>query len=995
MLVPNFFEDSGVMHLGTRPLHSYFIPASSLAAGKAAAKGARNESERFQSLNGEWQFRFEPNIRLLDRAYWLEDADLEGFRPITVPSCWQVQGYDQQQYTNIRYPFPYDPPFVPYANPCGIYIRRFIYSKKEGQRCHLYCEGIDSCYYVWVNGHSVGYSQISYSTSSFDITQYLKDGENSICFLVAKWCVGSYFEDQDKFRMSGIFRDVYLLTRDKEHIVDFTVTTPIKPDKEQATVCVSTRFSGETLPVSYELTSPTGEKIGGGICETGKFEIQVDQPKLWSAEKPSLYELTIICGDEYICHSVGIREISIDSDLAVCLNGKRITLNGMNRHDSDPITGACISYEQLERDLIMMKEHNINAIRTSHYPPQPVMLNMCDRMGFYVIDEACIETHGVTTLYGKDADFGLLADDETYAEVIFDRVKHLVLRDKNHCSVIIWSMGNEAGYGRNFVRALEWTKERDPSRLTHYESSIHPFRDIDFDLKALDLYSRMYPSLEEIEEYMNSSPDKPLVLCEYSHAMGNGPGDLEDYRDLIRKYPAFCGGFIWEWCDHALQCTGEDGKAQFLYGGDSGEFPHDGCFCVDGMVYPDRRPHTGLLEYKQVIRPVRLVGFDPEKAVFTFENMRDFTDPAEDLVLEYSVLQEKNLLCKGRLSGRDISIPPHGKRHIQLSLPETNGKFLRVNFAWYKDGSEVGSDQAILRYIPKTPAPAELNADARFKIEEDLRQITVSNGNIKCSWSKETGLPLSYINGISLLTQPMEFNIWRAPTDNDMYIRKEWSDAGYDRIICRAKSLDCRIRGGCAEVRTHISIGAVYLQNIMELDCVWQFEVSGRLTLILEGKRCMAMPYLPRFGLRMFVPKEMDKVTYLGYGPYESYIDKHQASMLGYYESTAGEEFENYVRPQENSSHFGCSELSIHGGGYKVDFANDKEFSFSFSRYTQEELTEKRHAFELKECKDNVLCIDFAHSGIGSNSCGPALAKKYQTNGKYYKVVFQLDVSCI
>jgi len=989
MIIPNYFEDTTVLHIGTLPYQAYFIPAGE----EDLALLSRDRSDRFFSLCGSWDFRYEPNVRLISTPWWQEDISTEGFGSITVPSCWQTQGYDRYQYTNKKYPFPFDPPYVPFENPCGIYRRSFTYKKRPGRRTQLCCEGIDSCFYLWINGRFVGYSQVAYNSSRFDVSDFLRDGENSICFFVLKWCDGSYLEDQDKFRMSGIFRQLYLLERDANCISDMRINTAITPEGAKITAALD--FEAQAMTVDYRLISPDGLELCRGSFENGQLCISVDAPLLWTAETPSLYTLLFHCGSEYIARRVGIREISIDEDLVVRVNGQSVCFNGMNRHDSDPITGACCSMEQVERDLRLMKEHNINALRTSHYPPQPELLELCDSIGLYVIDEACIESHGVTELYGSDADFGLLAANEDFAAAILDRVQGMVLRDRNNPSVVIWSMGNEAGYGDNFVRALRWTKETDPSRLTHYESSIHPYKDREYDLSDLDLHSLMYPSTDEIREYLGNSPKKPLILCEYCHSMGNGPGDLEEYRDLMRAEPAFCGGFIWEWCDHAVYSPGPDGEAHYLYGGDHGEFPGDGNFCMDGMVYPDRRPHSGLLEYKQVIRPVRLVSYDGENSLFTFENMRDFLSPAEDMELEYRLEADGAVVCSGRLSGEEIHIPPHEKRCIALPLCKARGELVCVIFNWY--GSVNGKrhqlchDQAVLRSIPAVPRPVGSGEKHDFIIGEDELSFIAYSSGISCTWSKVSGMPSSLrVGDRELLSRPMELNIWRAPTDNDMYIRKEWTDAGYDRSIVRVKDFIWRQNDGYMEVRVRLSLGAVYLQNILEAELVWYLECDGRLSLSLKAQRCMAMPWLPRLGLRFFLPAGINRADYLGFGPHESYCDKHQASMQGYYSTTAEDNFEHYLFPQENSSHFGCTRLCVSGEGSSLSFTAAAPFSFSFCRYTQEELCSKAHDYELEMCEDCVLCLDFEHSGVGSNSCGPELSGKYRVSASRFEAFLQL-----
>lgn len=988
MLIPNYFEDPSTLHIGTMPVCSYFVPAGN----EHAARLRRECSEYFHSLNGKWNFKFIENVRSLGTAFWEIGSNFDWDCQMDVPSSWQTKGFDRNQYTNIRYPFTYDPPYVPFVNPCGAYMRDFQYQKRAGKRAVLVCEGIDSCYYLWINGHFVGYSQISYSTSRFDITDYLNNGENTISILVLKWCDGSYFEDQDKFRMSGIFRDIYILERDASCIEDIRITTDITPDGAEIAICLS--FSEGNPEVDYQLLSPEGNIISSGHYENA-ISIKVESPKLWTAETPELYTLMLHCGTEYIAQNVGIRSISIDDDLRICLNGSPITFNGINRHDSDPVTGAYSSFTQIERDLHMMKSFNINAIRTSHYPPCPAFLELCDSLGFYVIDEACIETHGVTALYGENADFGLLADDPAYGEVILDRVRHMVLRDINHPCVLIWSMGNEAGYGRNFVSALEWTKSTDPTRLTHYESSIHPYKGLEFSTDCLDIYSRMYPSIAEIEEYFSSAPQKPLILCEYCHSMGNGPGDLEDYRQCMRRYPGFCGGFIWEWCDHAVLEHDEYGNAMYLYGGDFGDDPNDGNFCVDGMVFPDRRPHTGLREYKQVIRPVRLTDFDTVTHKFVFENTRDFVSSADDLQLRCYMIEDKLETELFRLAGKAIDIAPHRSRKFYFVYSEPTGNFASLVFRWYNNrGEEVGHDQVIIREPAYSTIPISSSGNV-WTISEDELECVASSGQVCAVWSKADGMLKSLAIGDTLVIENASLNIWRAPTDNDMYVRHEWEAAGYDRVIYRAKAFHSSVKSGVFQINCHVSAGAVSLQNILEADLVWRLTASGALEISVSAERNMAMPYLPRFGWRFFLPHEFSSADYLGFGPYESYVDKHQASLLGFYRMDIADGIEPYIRPQESGSHWNCAHLQVHGKSSHFEVRSDSRFSFNFSSYTQEELTEKRHWHEVVPCGSGVLCVDLLQSGVGSNSCGPELEAKYRADKRKITGVFQFLFSDI
>ena len=597
--MPEYHQNPETLHVGTLPPRAYFIPYHD---AESAMTGEREASKRMTLLNGSWDFAYFPSYAGMPETVRYTDT-------IPVPSVWQMHGYDRHQYTNIRYPFPFDPPFVPTENPVGAYRRTFALRKAERKRFELHFEGVDSCLYLYVNGTFAGFSQVSHSTSAFDITDLLLDGENTLEVRVLKWCFGSYLEDQDKFRMSGIFRDVYILERPEARVEDFRVRMTLMDNAAKIDITLET--SDKALDPLLMLYDPQGKLLKAQKASEST-EFTVEGPALWTAETPSLYTLLIQTDTEVIAQKAGVRDVRVENGV-VLLNGKPFKFRGVNRHDSDPVTGYAISRQQLIRDLTVMKRHNVNAIRTSHYPNAPWMPELCDQFGFYMIAESDVECHGEVTLYPEqpitrerlDQMFAIIPGDPMFREAILDRVQRNVKRDQNHACIIMWSLGNEAGYGPAFEEAGRWVKAYDPTRLCHYEGMFHAQEGRDISIP--DVYSRMYPSTNEIEDYFDNKRDsRPLVLCEYIHAMGNGPGDAQDYQKLIDRYPGFCGGFVWEFCDHAVQMgTTPDGKPKYGYGGDFGEFPHDGNFCVDGLVFPDRRPHTGLLEYKNVIRPLR------------------------------------------------------------------------------------------------------------------------------------------------------------------------------------------------------------------------------------------------------------------------------------------------------------------------------------------------------------------------------------------------------
>ncbi|HEX2924920.1 MAG TPA: glycoside hydrolase family 2 TIM barrel-domain containing protein [Ruminiclostridium sp.] len=701
-------------------------------------------------------------------------------------------------------------------------------------------------------------------------------------------------------------------------------------------------------------------------------------------------------------------------DKVIYLNGEKIKFRGVNRHDSNPVTGPAVSVEDMLKDLSLMKQHNINAIRTSHYPNSPLFTEFCDKYGFYVIAEADIEAHGTTTIFGGGQDgksFPLLAHDPDYEASILDRIKRNVIRDKNHASVVIWSMGNESGYGRNFENALRWVKGYDTSRLTHYESAHYTPDGYKCDFSNIDLFSCMYASIEYIKEYFEEKHgDKPFIQCEYVHAMGNGPGDIEDYHDLIQKYDGFCGGFVWEWCDHAVYMgRTTDGKKKYYYGGDFGEFPHDGNFCMDGLVYPDRRVHTGLLEYKNVIRPLRLVKENSKDAKFTFRNMLDFVNTKDYLYITYQITKNGEVISNGVIEDESIlNIKPHQEKVIYLTLKESFGDDCYIKFdylqkndlSFTKRGHQLGFDQVKLAVnhsglkedrikdiLGQFDSPRGV-----MSFEESDRYIVVSGVNFKYTYNKMTGAfeRMLYDNNV-LLEKPMNYNIWRAPTDNDRNIRGKWEECGYNRALSRAYTTHVSREDGNIRIITELAVTAIHIQRILDISTEWNIAEDGTISVNMQVEKNMETPFLPRFGLRLFLPQEINNVEYFGFGPNESYADKRRASYIDKFTAKVEALHEDYIKPQENGSHWGCHYLKVcSDSGLGLLVLNDEPFGFNASYYTQEELTNKPHNYELEKSGSTVLCIDYAQSGIGSNSCGPELIEKYRLNAQRFHTTMLL-----
>ena len=1006
MIVPRYYEDLSVLHENTMPARAYYVPASKRMDNLVEH---REESDRMQLLNGTWKFQYYNSIYDIQESFFEKDYDTENFDEIQVPSVWQMAGYDTHQYTNIRYPFPFDPPYVPQDIPCGAYAHTFDYHKDENApKAFLNFEGVDSCFYVWVNGSYVGYSQVSHMTSEFDITDLLQDGKNTIAVLVMKWCDGSYLEDQDKFRMSGIFRDVYILKRPEQAISDYHIKTKIEDMLAKIELDVKF-YSPANVKISIE--DKNGAVVAvGSITEEGTAVLEIASPELWNTENPYLYKLILETENEVIVDHIALRKIEI-KDQVIYLNGQKIKFRGVNRHDSDPVTGFTISVEQITTDLTLMKQHNFNAIRSSHYPNAPFFYEMCDKYGFMVIDEADIEAHGPFMLYRKeDTDYNRfkrwnekIADDPAWESAIVDRVKLMVERDKNRFCIVMWSMGNESAYGCNFEKALAWTKKFDPDRITQYESARYRNYDETYDYSNLDVYSRMYPALSEIQEYLDKDGSKPFLLVEYCHSMGNGPGDFEDYFQMIQDNDKMCGGFVWEWCDHAIaHGTAENGKTIYAYGGDHGEDIHDGNFCMDGLVYPDRTAHTGLLEYKNVYRPARVVSYDKESGELVLHNYMDFDDLNDYVNISYELTQDGLVIGKGKLS--EVSVAPHseGKTNLKVNVPESGKCYLKLIYHLKKemplleedhilgfDEIEVSQKDAKCQLAEKWMEKTATNSE--LQVNENDTQIHIKGREFSYTIDRRTALFTEMkFAGREYLNHPMELNIWRAPTDNDMYIKSEWKKAHYDKAYTRAYTTEVAQGKHGVKITSHASVVAETVQKILDVTITWKIAAAGKIDADIAVTKDGEFPDLPRFGVRMFLDKKLSDARYFGMGPQESYRDKHQAASHSLYRANVGDLHEDYIRPQENGSHYDCEYAELNNSRYGIVASAEKAFSFNASYYTQEELEKKTHNYELTESDSVVFCVDYALNGIGSNSCGPVVLDQYRFNDVLFRFQFTL-----
>lgn len=988
MFFNKYYDNPKTLHINTVEPRAYYIPNQSKMNFDFI--DARFYSDRFFSLNGQWDFQFYDSV--LDVPENVFKIMLEN--KIKVPSIWQTEGYDFRQYVNLDYQIPFDPPYVPTENPCGVYKKRFKFDKKF-EKAYLNFEGIDSCFYVWLNGNFIGFSQVSHCTSEFDISSNIIDGENEITVIVLKWCCGTYFECQDKFRESGIFRDVYILNRPEGHIKDFKIETKLNDDLSISQVNID--VCGYDKSIYYSFEDFDGNIISEGNVLNENIDFEIHNPKLWQAEKPNLYLLHLNCSDEWISTYVGIRKVETKKGV-LYVNNRPILIKGVNRHDSNPIKGAAVDFEDIMLDLRLMKQHNINAIRTAHYPNSPYFPTLCDYYGFYLMAEADLETHGVRKIFPPYNQFSLLNDNPEYLDVFLDRQKLLVARDKNHPSILFWSIGNESGFGDNVEECAKYLKTTDPTRLVHYES-LYFGEEKTPDFLNLDFKSYMYPRFERIYEYFSEQEKieplarKPMILCEYGHCMGNGPGDFEDYFQEFLKYPGFCGGFVWEWCDHAVyDGKTADGKERYLYGGDFGEKLHDGNYCVDGLVYPNRKPSNSLRELKNVYRPARINFIN---GTFRITNICDFSNLSEMLYIKYEIKQNGLLKEKGVL--KNIDCAPHDTVDMKLSLPKDLNEDTYIKFDFYTcdaiglvpADTNVGFEQIKLSSKELNP---DFSSSGNVYYSKCNNDIIVSGKDFEYIFDARKAVFKTMIRkSKSILLKPMEFNIWRAPTDNDVIIKKDWLRARYDDMFVNVYSVDVeKTEDEIVIINTHISLVATAIQKIADIKALWKISGDGSVKFESTVQKNQQLPRFPRFGIRLFIDKNYEQVSYFGKGPYEAYIDKQQASYYDCFDSSVTEMHEDYIKPQENGSHIGttyCKLFSDCKDGITFEAINNP-FSFNVSHYTQENLEKTRHNYELIEDPYTVCCIDYSQDGIGSQSCGPCLLGKYELNEEKFDFCF-------
>ena len=1006
--IPEYHKTLDTLHYGCEKPRAYFIPYADEAG---AIADNRDASAFFKNLCGEWDFKWYPSNASLTGESCPEMP--EEHDKMTVPMNWQNalgKGYDVPNYTNVNYPYPVDPPHVPDKNPCAVYRRTFNLTENQIKDKDVFInfEGVDSCFYLWINGAFCAYSQVSHMTSEINVTELVKAGKNEITVLVYKWCDGSYLEDQDMWRASGIFREVYLLFREKSRITDYFVRTELAEDFGHATVKVEL----ETTPkakVTAKLLAPNGGALATAKGRAGakSLKFEIDSPELWSDEAPTLYKLILTCEGEFICQDVGIRKIEIKGAV-VYINGQKVKARGVNRHDSHPILGHATPMPHMIEDLMIMKRHNVNCIRTSHYPNDPRFLNLCNRYGFYVVDETDLETHGMTVV-GRWSRF---TNGDDWTEAYMDRAERMLERDKNQPCIIMWSVGNESGAGKNHRKMIEYFKSRDGSRMVHAEDESRFAHNGELDAENgktpatppevyreyLDVESRMYPSPAEIQKYyLGDKAKKPFYLCEYCHAMGNGPGDLKAYWDLIWANDEFFGGCVWEYTDHSVGIRQPDGSYHYTYGGDFGDRPNDGNFCVDGLVYPDRTPHTGFLEVKQAYMPILTELTDVMCGEINVTNRRYFT-PLSDVDMYWSLSVNGKTVQNGMIPSVGVMPGETMTYYLPYDVTGLSGYiYLDVSYRqaqatdWADAGYEIGHCQFTV-----SEDRGELASDrvGNVAVTESDKVIEVSVNETVYTIDKMTGM-LAQItsDGKAMLDRPARPTVWRAPTDNDRNIKNKWREQAYDRAEIKCYGVNILSSDADnAVISADISLGGYIRLPILHATLTYTVTSDGALRIASDVNVNPSAPFLPRYGIELVMTDGSEEYSYFGKGPMESYRDKQLAATMGIYGGKVIDSIEHYVRPQENSSHVDTRWATVAytaGAGLYFD-CEGVGFSFTASHYSAAQLTEKAHDYELAPESVTYVNLDYAQSGIGSNSCGPELDVAHRLSEKSFSWTLRL-----
>ncbi|MHA2705383.1 beta-galactosidase subunit alpha [Vibrio owensii] len=985
----NNWENFLHLHENRMAPRAYFFSYDSV---KNAQTFQRELSSRFKLLSGQWTFNYFTNPLLVPEAFYSQK--MEDWGRITVPNMWQMEGHGDLQYTDEGFPFPIDVPFVPTDNPTGAYQRTFTLGQQwDNKQTIIKFDGVETYFEVYVNGHYVGFSKGSRLTAEFDISSYVQQGENLLSVRVMQWADSTYIEDQDMWWTAGIFRDVYLVGKEHVHVQDLTVRTDFADDYQSATLSCqvelenlsTTAASGYTLEYALQ---DKGTVIASGQCDAltiqdnsqASFAIDVVNPTHWTAENPYLYQLFITLKDaqgnviEVIPQRVGFRDIKVRDGLFY-INNQYVMLHGVNRHDNDHLKGRAVGMERIEKDLILMKQHNINSVRTAHYPNDPRFYELCDIYGLFVMAETDVETHG----FANVGDLSRITNDAAWESVFVDRAERHVHAQKNHPSIIMWSLGNESGYGCNIRAMYDATKAIDDTRLVHYEE--------DRDAEVVDVISTMYSRAQLMNHFGEHPHDKPRIICEYAHAMGNGPGGLTEYQNVFYAHDHIQGHYVWEWCDHGVLARDENGQEFYKYGGDYGDYPNNYNFCMDGLIYPDQTPGPGLKEYKQVIAPVKIQAVEGTTNTFTVENKLWFTN-LDDYTITADIRAEGETLRSLQFKVEELAA--NSAREITINLPELDEREAFINFTVRKDSrtlySETNHDIAVYQFQLKenTASEAEFvshNAQALVTTESRLEHV-IEGHNFTLTFSKVNGKLTSWrVNGEELIQSEPRLNFFKPMIDNHKQEYEGlWHPAHLQIMQEHFRTLQVEATDDSVSITTTSIIAPPVFNFGMRCTYRYQINAQGHLNVELSGERYGDYPHvIPVIGLDLGINGSFDQVSYYGCGPEENYQDSRQANLIDVYHSTVADMFENYPFPQNNGNrqHVRWASLTNrHGTGLLVK--PQQEINFSAWFYTNQNLHEAQHTIELEKSGYITLNLDHQVMGLGSNSWGSEVLDSYR-----------------
>lgn len=999
------WENHQIDGINRMPARAHFL---TFPSKEKALLNNNRYTHAFKNLNGVWKFMFLDAPEYSPEGFFNSDFDVTKMDDITVPGNWQLQGYGKMHYSDLWYNFPINPPYVPTENPTGIYKRTFFVeeSYRDKKIIIRFC-GVDSAYHLWINGKEVGYSKVARNESEFDITDLIRVGEeNDVTVRVYQWSDGTYLEDQDMWWESGIFRDVELIGVPKDGINDYKVIADLDDEYKNGIFKVEAFLrTTKEVNVTFELVDAGENTVFTKtvVAKEGKACIDevIADVNHWTAETPYLYKLFIIVEDdgqivEVIPQNVGFRNIRLNGETFL-VNGVAIKFKGVNRHDYSPQNGRVVSREEIEKDIILMKQFNINAIRTSHYPNSYYLYDLCDEYGMYLIAETDLECHG----FELTGDYKWITDDPSWELAYVSRMTRMIERDKNHPAIIFWSLGNESAFGCNFRKMTDVAHEMDPTRLVHYEG--------DFDVESADVYSTMYTWIENpkkpylMKDIIEKSK-KPHIHCEYCHAMGNGPGNLKDYQDLVYAHDKLQGGFVWEWFDHGIESFTESGEKYYRYGGDFGDDPSNKDFCIDGLIMPDRTPSPGLYEYKKVIEPITTTAVDIQKGIINLLSRYDFAN-LDRFNLVYKVMEDDVILQTGFMAvpsiearaNKDIILPydlsaikvkPGAHYYVNISYQ------LREDTSYASSGHELATAQFEL---PLYKEGIMVRPEGILNVEKEHTTLHVKGANFSLDFNLVNGNLMNIVrDGMQVLSKGPRLTLWRAPISNDMEIIDKLKKVYFLHLEHEVvMNIDYHMEGNILKVEVDTINSTTNSAWHFKTKYVYTVCPSGDILIDVEGTPSgrvdLAPDMLPRIGVSMHLDKSMEHVRYFGMGPGENYADSKEAAQMGLYANTVDGLFTNYVIPQENGNHMGCKWVSMtNDRGMGLLASTEGDFNFSASWYEDKDLDDAKHTCDLVKRDYIVFNVDYKQNALGTNSCGQWQLDKYRAKFEDFKLSFRL-----